>query len=128
MRACLLALVLAGCAAGETPKAAASGQRGAVSIPADSLPVTLEGKFELRVEKGDVDAAGVSELNFGMLEVNGAMYLVQMSGVVLSAAGLGRENGAVRATLGSRIDAYGAPTYIVTAMTKVVPPPAPQKP
>jgi hypothetical protein len=101
--------------------AAVAATSAAVSIPAYALPVTLEGKFELSVETGDVSAAGVSEFNFGTLDVKGAMHLVQISGAVLGASGVSRDSNIVRATLGSRTDAYGAPTYIVTAMTKVVP-------
>ena len=107
--------------------AAVAASSAAVSIPADALPVILEGKFELSVEKGDVNAAGISEINFGTLDVNGAMHVVQLSGAVLGAAGLDRAGGVVRMTLGSRTDAYGVPTYIVTAMKKVEAPSAAQR-
>lgn len=84
-----------------------------------TLPATLEGTFSISVEKGDVDDKGVSELNFGVLAVNGVEHLVQVSGPVLSTARLPREGGKVRATLGSRTDLYGAPTYIITAMERL---------
>ena len=84
-----------------------------------SLPVTLEGVFSLSVEKGPVDEKGVSEANFGTLTVNGVEHLVQVSGTVLSAAGLPRTGGKAKATLGSRTDQYGAPTYVITAMEKL---------
>jgi hypothetical protein len=84
-----------------------------------SLPATLEGVFSLSVEKGEVDEKGVSEINFGTLTVNGVEHLVQVSGSVLSVAALPRHGGKVKATLGSRTDRYGAPTYIITAMEKV---------
>jgi len=84
-----------------------------------ALPATLDGIFSVSVEKGPVDENGVSEANFGVLAVNGVEHLVQVSGPVLSAAKLPREGGKVRATLGSRTDVYGAPTYIITAMNRL---------
>ena len=83
-----------------------------------TLPATVEGTFSISVEKGGVDDKGLSEVNFGTLAVNGVEHLVQVSGTVLSAARLPREGGKVRATLGSRTDQYGAPTYIITAMER----------
>ena len=84
-----------------------------------TLRATVEGAFSISVEKGDVDDKGVSEVNFGTIAVNGVEHLVQVSGRVLSAAGIPREGGRVRATLGSRTDEYGAPTYIITAMDRL---------
>ena len=84
-----------------------------------SLPATVEGTFSISVEKGDVDDKGISEVNFGTLAVNGVEHLVQVAGTVMRAAQVPREGGKVRATLGSRTDAYGAPTYIITAMEKL---------
>jgi hypothetical protein len=81
-----------------------------------TLPATLEGTFSISVEKGDVDDQGISEVNFGVLAVNGVEHLVQVSGSMLGAARIPREGGKVRATLGSRTDQYGVPTYIITAM------------
>jgi hypothetical protein len=83
------------------------------------LPATVEGIFFISVEKGDVDDSGISEANFGTLSVNGVEHLVQVSGVVLSAARVPREGGKVRATLGSRTDQYGPPTYVITAMERL---------
>ena len=100
-------LALAACGRG-TPERKAPG--------ALTLPATLEGTFSVSVEKGDVDESGVSELNFGVLVVDGVEHLVQVSGPVLKAAGLPREGGRVKATLGSKTDQYGAPTYVITAM------------
>jgi len=84
-----------------------------------TLPATVEGTFSISVEKGDVDDQGVSEVNFGTLAVNGVEHLVQVSGKVLSAARIPRDGGRVRATLSSRTDQYGAPTYIITEMEKL---------
>jgi len=92
---------------------------GPTSGTLPSLPVTLEGVFLLSVEKGPVDEKGISEANFGTLTVMGAEYLVQVSGTVLGASGVPRTGGKVRATLGSRTDQYGPPSYIITAMERL---------
>jgi hypothetical protein len=83
-----------------------------------TLPVTVEGMFTVSVEKGPVDDKGVSEANFGTLVVDGVQHLVQVSGTVLGAAKLPREGAKVKATLGSRTDQYGPPTYIITAIER----------
>ena len=112
------ALVVIGCGPKETPEKASGAQplsSGTMMI----LPATVEGTFSISVEKGDVDDKGVSEVNFGALTVNGVEHLVQVSGTLVRAAEIPREGGKVRATLGSRTDVYGAPTYIITAMEKL---------
>jgi hypothetical protein len=112
-------LFLASCGRAEKPQPKGTGMQNSSSNALSSLPATLEGVFSLSVEKGEVDEKGVSEANFGTLTVNGVEHLVQVSGAVLSAAALPRVGGKVKATLGSRTDQYGAPTYIVTAMEKL---------
>jgi hypothetical protein len=114
----LCALLLAGCDPARPP---APGSAAAASSSASlaTLPVTLEGMFVVSVEKGDVDENDISEVNFGTLTVAGVDHLVQVSGAVLGASGLPRTGGQVRATLGSRTDRYGPPTYIITAMARL---------
>lgn len=112
-------LFLASCDLAEKPQPKEGGMQNSSSGTLSSLPVTLEGVFSLSVEKGPVDEKGVSEANFGTLTVNGVEHLVQVSGAVLSAAAVPRAGGKVKATLGSRTDLYGAPTYIITAMEKL---------
>jgi len=112
-------LFLASCDSTEKPKQKGGSVQNSSSGALSSLPVTLEGVFSLNVEKGPVDEKGVSEANFGALTVNGVDYLVQVSGAVLSAAAVPRTGGKVKATLGSRTDQYGPPTYIITAMEKL---------
>lgn len=103
---------LAGCGPSGKPQAASNAQLL-------SLPATVEGSFAVSVEKGPVDDKGISEANFGTLAVNGVEHLVQVSGAVMTAGRVPREGAKVRATLGSRTDEYGAPTYIITAMEKL---------
>jgi hypothetical protein len=113
------ALVVIGCGQEETPEQKASETQTPRSSTMITLPATVEGTFSISVEKGDVDDQGVSEVNFGTLAVNGVEHLVQVSGKVLSAARIPRDGGRVRATLSSRTDQYGAPTYIITEMEKL---------
>ena len=109
---------LVGCDSTEKPQAKGGGMKNSSSGALSSLPVTLEGVLAVSVEKGPVDEKGISEANFGTLTVNGVEHLVQVSGAVLSAAAVPRTGGKVKATLGSRTDLYGTPTYIITAMEK----------
>lgn len=95
----------------------ACGPKGGVDFT--TLPTTVEGMFAVSVEKGPVDANGISEANFGTINVNGKEHLVQVTGAVLAASGVPRIGGKVKATLASRTDEYGAPTYIVSAMQKL---------
>ena len=117
--ALVCAMLVNGCGPEESPEQKASGAQSRGSSMMMSLPAKIEGRFSISVEKGDVDDKGISEVNFGTLTVNGVEHLVQVSGTVLNAAKIPREGGKVRATLGSRTDAYGAPTYIITAMEKL---------
>ena len=111
------ALVVIACGRNEEQTAAGTQTLGSTTMMI--LPATVEGIFSVSVEKGDVDDKGISEVNFGTLVVNGVEHLVQVSGTLVSAAGIPREGGKVRATLGSRTDVYGVPTYIITAMEKL---------
>ena len=113
------ALLLIGCGPKETPEPKASATQTQGSSAMMTLPATVEGSFLISVEKGDVDDQGVSEINFGTLAVNGVEHLVQVSGAVMRAGRVPREGAKVRATLGSRTDEYGAPTYIITAMERL---------
>ena len=113
------ALGVIGCGPKDAQEQQTSGTRILKSSTVMTLPATVEGTFSISVEKGDVDDKGISEVSFGTLTVSGVEHLVQVSGTVLSAAGIPREGGKVRATLGSRTDAYGAPTYIITAMERL---------
>jgi hypothetical protein len=116
--AMLCALLVAGCDPAKPP-AQGSAAPASSSHTLATLPVTLEGFFVVSVEKGDVDENDISEANFGTLTVAGVDHLVQVSGTVLRASGLPRTGGKVKATLGSRIDLYGPPTYIITAMERL---------
>ena len=115
--AMLCALLLVGCDPAKPPAGSAAPSSSSHTLA--TLPVTLEGMFVVSVEKGDVDANDISEANFGTLTVAGVDHLVQVSGAVLGPAGLPRTGGKVRATLGSRTDSYGPPTYIITAMERL---------
>lgn len=116
--AMLCGLLVAGCDPAKSPSQGSAAPSSSSRTLA-TLPVTLEGMFVVSVEKGDVDANDISELNFGTLSVAGVDHLVQVSGGVLGASGLPRTGGKVRATLGSRTDLYGPPTYIITAMERL---------
>jgi hypothetical protein len=116
--ALLCGLLLVGCDPAKSPPSGSAGPASSSHTLA-TLPVTLDGVFIVSVEKGDVDENDVSEVNFGTLTVAGVDHLVQVSGAVLRASGLPRTGGKVRATLGSRTDLYGPPTYIVTAMERL---------
>jgi hypothetical protein len=113
------AVVVIACGPKESPEQNASGTQTVRSSAIMILPATVEGTFAISVEKGDVDDKDISEVSFGTLSVNGVEHLVQVSGTLVRAAGIPREGGKVRATLGSRTDVYGAPTYIITAMEKL---------
>lgn len=117
--AVICGIFLAGCGPTDKPQPKVAGTQASSSGTLLSLPAALEGDFSLSVEKGPVDEKGVSEANFGTLTVNGVEHLVQIAGTVLGAAGLPRAGGKVRATLASRTDQYGPPTYIITAMEKL---------
>lgn len=90
---CVCGLVIIGCGREGPPEQKASGTQPSRSNMMMSLPATVEGTFSISVEKGDVDDAGISAVNFGTLAVNGAEHLVQVSGAVLRAAQVPREGG-----------------------------------
>ena len=112
-------MLLGGCDSSQAPPPKSPETRMAGSTPIASLPAVVEGAFAISVEKGDVDDKGISEVSFGTLTVNGTEYLVQVSGTVMRASGVPREGARVRATLGSRTDQYGPPTFIITAMQRL---------
>lgn len=108
--ATLLSL-LAACGGNDTPADGAAPGFG-------PLPATVEGFLVADVSEGDVDEAGYSSLNFGTLSVEGEEVMVEVSGELLSRAGIPPEGAEVRATLGSSSEQYGVTSYTITALER----------
>ncbi len=87
------------------------------------VPAEVEGTLDVSVEEGPVGVDGVSQLNFGSIELDGARFvLVEITDEVVRAAGLDRDElvsgPVVRAQIeleGERFDPR-APTYPVASI------------
>lgn len=84
-----------------------------------TLPTTVEGTLTVDVAEGDTDATDTSQFNFGTLAVGNEQISVQVSGSVLSAAGIAGDGVKVKATLGSKSEQFGGTTYTVTALQRL---------
>jgi hypothetical protein len=83
------------------------------------LPATIDGVLTVDVAEGDVDEEGTSEFIFGTLTVGSEEIPIQISGSVLTSAGISEDGGKVTATLGSKSDEFGLTTYTVTSLQRM---------
>ena len=115
----LCAVALGACGGDDT--AEPSGDRGAVPLVVEA-PTTLTGVLDISVEEGPVGGDGISEVNFGSVEVDGGFVLVEVPAEVVRAARVsrdvlvsGREFRVEIAGEGSFFDP-AAPAYLVSAL------------
>ncbi|HEV7239707.1 MAG TPA: hypothetical protein VGQ36_10735 [Thermoanaerobaculia bacterium] len=102
--------------------------RGAARLPSDATwPHTIEGKLEISVEDGDVDADDLSELNFGSIRTTDGTFLIHLDATVIRQAGLRRDQlypePTVRAELSGphKYSLPTAPTYRVSKISIIEP-------
>lgn len=115
----LCAVALGACGGDDTAEPV--GDRGAVPLTIEA-PTTLTGVLDISVEEGPVGGDGISEVNFGSVELEGGFVLVEVPAEVVRAARLsrdvlisGREFRVEIAGEGSFFDP-AAPAYLVSAL------------
>lgn len=118
----LCAAALGACGGDDTAEPA--GDRSAVPLTVEA-PTTVTGVLDISVEEGPVGGDGISEVNFGSVELDDGFVLVQVPAEVVRAARLsrdvlvsGREFRVEIAGEGSFFDP-AAPAYLVSALEPV---------
>lgn len=116
----LVVSVLASCGAGDT-----TGGGAANRLLTIETPTVMTGRLDVAVEEGPVGGDGISEINFGSVEVADGIVLVEISAEVVRAARVSRDvlvsgrEFRVEIAGASEFSSPDAPSYVVASLEPV---------